>query len=60
MLEMCDDGVVRCWGCGMLGMGKVRDMGFGGCGMLGCKILRMRVFMDVGYWRYGMFGMWDV
>ena len=44
MLRMWDVGDVVCWGCGMLGMWDVWDVGVWDVGCSGC----------------GMFGMWDV
>ena len=39
MLGMWDVGDVGCWRCGVLGMWDIGDIGCWGCGMLGCGIL---------------------
>ena len=59
------------WGCGMLGMWDVRDVGWSACGLFGiwdvgdmgcsgCEMLGMWDVRDVGCSGFGMFEMWDV
>ena len=46
---------VECWGCCILGMCDVENVGCSGCGVFGMWDVR-----DVGCSGCGMFGMWDV
>ena len=55
MFGMWDVGFVEYWGCGILMMSGVEDVGYPGCERLGMWDLG-----HVGCRRYGMLGMWDV
>lgn len=43
---------MRRWGCGDVGIWKCRDMGTGGCGVVGMW-MGMWGCGDMGLWRYG-------
>ena len=60
MLQMRDGGFAGYWGCGMLMMLYVEDVGYPECEMLGMCGVGDGAVGDVGFWGCGMLGMWNV